>query len=126
VRTAVESQFRIAGLRDEVQTRDLPNIIANYAATTFSACKLSNISNILKRLCQILPGFYFFVFRNIFFLYRARLALRPTPNLEDQVSVYKFPSDRVAQAPGSLFVAFYDLQGYGGGILTRRHTGVCQ
>jgi hypothetical protein len=37
------------------------------------------------------------------------------------------PSDRVAQiypqAPGSLFVAFYDSQGYGGGILTRLHTG---
>jgi hypothetical protein len=27
----------------------------------------------------------------------------------------------VAQAPGSLFVAFYDSQGYGGGILTRLH-----
>jgi hypothetical protein len=53
--------------------------------------------------------------------------LRPTPNLEDQVSVFMSPSDRVAQlyreAPGSLFVAFYDSQGYGGGILTRLHTG---
>jgi hypothetical protein len=38
------------------------------------------------------------------------------------------PSDRVAQlypqAPGSLFVAFYDWQGYGGGIIARLHTGV--
>jgi hypothetical protein len=37
-------------------------------------------------------------------------------------------SDRVAQiypqAPGSLFVAFYDLQGYAGGIPTRLHTGL--
>jgi hypothetical protein len=37
------------------------------------------------------------------------------------------PGDRVAQlypqAPGSLFVAFYDSQGYGGGILIRLHTG---
>jgi hypothetical protein len=37
-----------------------------------------------------------------------------------------YPNDRVAQlypqAPGSLFVAFYDLQGYGGGILTCLHT----
>jgi hypothetical protein len=37
------------------------------------------------------------------------------------------PSDGVAQfypqAPGSLFVAFYDSQGYGGDILTRLHTG---
>jgi hypothetical protein len=35
------------------------------------------------------------------------------------------PSDRAAQlypqAPGYLFVAFYDSQGYGGGILTRPH-----
>jgi hypothetical protein len=38
------------------------------------------------------------------------------------------PGDRVAQlhpqAPGSLFVAFYDSQGYGGGILTHLHTGI--
>jgi hypothetical protein len=27
------------------------------------------------------------------------------------------------QAPGSLFVASYDSQGYGGGIRTRFHTG---
>jgi hypothetical protein len=39
------------------------------------------------------------------------------------------PSDRVAQlyvypqATGSLFFAFYDSQGYGGGILTPLHTG---
>jgi hypothetical protein len=53
--------------------------------------------------------------------------LRPTPNLEDQVTVLMPPSDRVAQlypqAPGSLPVAFYDSQGYSGGILTRLHTG---
>jgi hypothetical protein len=60
--------------------------------------------------------------------YRARSsALRPTSNLEDQVPVFMSPSDRVAQiyiqAPGSLFVAFYHTQGYGGGILTRLHTG---
>jgi hypothetical protein len=49
-----------------------------------------------------------------------------TPSLEDQVSVFMSPSDRVAQlfpqAPGSLFIAFYDSQDYGGGILTRLHT----
>jgi hypothetical protein len=52
--------------------------------------------------------------------------LRPTPNLEDQVPIYMFPNKKVAQlypqAPGSLLVAFYDSQGYGGGILTRLHT----
>jgi hypothetical protein len=54
-------------------------------------------------------------------------ALRPTPNLEDQIPVFLSPSDRVAQlypqASGFLFVSFYVLQGYGGGILTRLHTG---
>jgi hypothetical protein len=54
-------------------------------------------------------------------------ALRPNPNLEDQVSVFMSASDRVAKlhplAPGFLFVAFYDSQGYGGGILTRLQTG---
>jgi hypothetical protein len=52
--------------------------------------------------------------------------LHPIPNLEDQVPVFMSPSDRVAQlypqAPGSLFVAFCDSQGYGGSILTRLHT----
>jgi hypothetical protein len=57
-------------------------------------------------------------FSTIFF-YRARSsALRPTPNLDCQVSVFMSPSDRMAQlypqAPGSLFVAFYDSQGEGG------------
>jgi hypothetical protein len=52
--------------------------------------------------------------------------LRATPNLEDQVTVFIAPRPRVAQlnlqAPGTLFVAFYDSQGYGGGIPTRLHT----
>jgi hypothetical protein len=38
-----------------------------------------------------------------------------------------FPSDRVAQlypqAMGSLFIAFYNSQGYGGDILPLLHTG---
>jgi hypothetical protein len=53
--------------------------------------------------------------------------LRQTPNLEGQAPVFISPSDRVAQiyaqAPGYFFVAFYDSQGYGGGILTSLHTG---
>jgi hypothetical protein len=60
--------------------------------------------------------------------YRARSpALLPIPNLEAQVYVFMSPDDRVAQlypqAPGSLFVTFYDSQGYGGGILTRLQAG---
>jgi hypothetical protein len=52
--------------------------------------------------------------------------LRQTPNLEYKVPVFMSPSDRrvqlYPQAPGSLFVAFYWSQGYGGGILIRLHT----
>jgi hypothetical protein len=50
-----------------------------------------------------------------------------TPNLEGQVLVLISPRNRVAQlypqALGSLLVASYDLQGYGGGIRTRLHAG---
>jgi hypothetical protein len=70
------------------------------------------------------PVFTSLDFVTVFFFYRA---LRPTLNLEDLVSVFMFPSDRMAQfypqAPGPLFVAFYDSQGYGGGILSRLHVG---
>jgi hypothetical protein len=54
----------------------------------------------LRRFCQIASGFHFFGFHdsNFFFFYRARSsALLPTPNLEDQVPVFMFPSDRMAQ-----------------------------
>jgi hypothetical protein len=50
--------------------------------------------------------------------------------MEDQVPVLMSPSDRVpqlySQAPGSLFVALYDSQGYVGGtsIITRIHTAL--
>jgi hypothetical protein len=45
-----------------------------------------------------------------------------TPNLEGQVPIFMSPRNRVVQlypqALSSLFVAFYDSQGYGGGIRT--------
>jgi hypothetical protein len=48
-------------------------------------------------------------------------------NLEEQVSVFMFLSDRVAQlypqASDSLFVASYVSQGCGGGIVTRLRMG---
>jgi hypothetical protein len=48
-----------------------------------------------------------------------------SPNLEGQVPVFISPRNRVAQlyprALGFLFIASYDSQGYGGGILTRLH-----
>jgi hypothetical protein len=53
----------------------------------------------------------------MFYIARSQ-ALRQTTNLEGHLSVSMSPSDRVAQlypqAPGSLFVAFYDSQGYAG------------
>jgi hypothetical protein len=54
-------------------------------------------------------------------------ALRPTPNLEDEVPTFMSPCDTVTQlypqVQGYLFVAFYFSQGYGGGILTCLHMG---
>jgi hypothetical protein len=55
------------------------------------------------------------------------LRFETPPSLEDQVPVFISPRKRVArlypQALGSLLVAFYHSQGYGGGILTRLHAG---
>jgi hypothetical protein len=49
--------------------------------------------------------------------------IRDSPNLEGQVPVFISPRNRVAKlyplALGSLFVAFYGSQGYGGDIRTR-------
>jgi hypothetical protein len=53
--------------------------------------------------------------------------IRDSPHLEGQVLVFISSRNRVAQlypnALGSLFVAYYDPQGYGGGIRPRLHTG---
>jgi hypothetical protein len=53
--------------------------------------------------------------------------IRDSPKQEGNVPEFISPRNRVAQlypqAPGSLFVAFYDSQGYGGGILTRLYAG---
>jgi hypothetical protein len=55
------------------------------------------------------------------------LAPNSSPHLEDQVSVFTFLSDRVAQLYPqalSLSVSFHDSQGYPGGILTLLYTRV--
>jgi hypothetical protein len=81
-------------------------------------------------VCQMCLKLNHFLFTSLDFttviFYRAKSsALRPTPNLEDQSLAFISPSNKVAQlypqALGSLFVAFYDSQGYGGGILTCLH-----
>jgi hypothetical protein len=54
-------------------------------------------------------------------------SIRDSPNLEGQIPVFISPTNRVArlypQAQGSLFVASYDSQGYGGGIRPRLGKG---
>jgi hypothetical protein len=82
---------------------------------------------LLRGFWQIASCFDFFALRNSIF-YRARSsALSPTEDLEDQVTEFMSPSDRLAQiypwALGSLSVASYDSQSYCGGILTRLHMG---
>jgi hypothetical protein len=51
-----------------------------------------------------------------------------TPNLEGQVPIFISPRNRVArlysQALGSLFIASYDLQDYGGGVWPHLYTGI--
>jgi hypothetical protein len=79
-------------------------------------------------LCPIWSCFHFFGFGNSnCFREQGRQPFRLTPNLEDQVPVFMPRSDMVAQLYPQLldyhFVAFYDSQGYGGGILKRLHTG---
>jgi hypothetical protein len=53
--------------------------------------------------------------------------IRDSPNLEGQLPVFISSSNKVArlypQALGSLFVASYDSQGYGGDIRNLLHTG---
>jgi hypothetical protein len=50
-----------------------------------------------------------------------------SPSLEGQVPVFISPTNRMAQfytqPLGSVFVLFYDSQGYGGGIRTCLHMG---
>jgi hypothetical protein len=49
--------------------------------------------------------------------------IRDSPNLEDLVPIFISPRNKVArlypEALGSLFIASYDSQGYGGGIRSR-------
>jgi hypothetical protein len=59
------------------------------------------------------PGLPSWVFATITFLQGRIVSQRPTPNLEDQASVFMTPGDRVAQlypeALGTILVAFHDI-----------------
>jgi hypothetical protein len=61
------------------------------------------------------PGLPFWGFVTITVLGAGLLVQRPTPNLEDQASVFMTPGHRVAQlypqALGTHLVAFYDMHG---------------
>jgi hypothetical protein len=65
-------------------------------------------------------------FATITLLQSKVVRLTSNPNLKDQVPVSMSPSERVAQlypeALGSLFIAFYDSQGYGESTVTHLHT----
>jgi hypothetical protein len=100
------------------------------SSSSSSSAKQPFLSHILpyKILSDCIRFSLLWISQEVFSFYRARSSvLRQTPNLEQQVSVFMPPSDRVAQlylqAPVSLFVAFYNSQGYGGGILSRLHAG---
>jgi hypothetical protein len=64
----------------------------------------------LRIFCQFLSNFYFFGFNSSSFLQPRSSTLRPTPNVEDLVSVFTFPRAKVTkfyfQAPDSLSIAF--------------------
>jgi hypothetical protein len=77
----------------------------------------------------LLSVFTFFLFCNSNVFDRIKPSLLcPTPNPEDQVSVFLSSCGKVAQlcpqAPGSLFLTFYNSQGYGGIILIYLHMGM--
>jgi hypothetical protein len=63
----------------------------------------------------------------LFFVLVLSKILETPPNPEAQVLVFISPRNWVAQicpwALGSLSIASYNSQGYGGGILSRLHTG---
>jgi hypothetical protein len=81
----------------------------------------------LRIFCQIAFSFHFFGFRNNnVFTEQGRQPCVQPPAWRIK-SLYLCPPVTVAQlysqTPGSLLVAFYNLQGYNGGIITNLHTG---
>jgi hypothetical protein len=76
--------------------------------------------------CQISPGFHFFGFRNNVLQGKVvDLASNPqSGGLDPCIYVPQWRRAQLyPQGSGSLFVAFYDSQGYDAGILTRFHMG---
>jgi hypothetical protein len=88
----------------------------------------------LRRFCQIClelgqPIFTSLDLATIIFLHGKVIKPCVRPPTWRTRSLYLCPPvtgwpSYTPQAPGSLFVAFYDSRGYGGGILSRLHTGL--
>jgi hypothetical protein len=116
--------FRTKNMKPlKIQTRN-----TNSSSSSSSSLSSFRAMAFLNTFYQIRSSFHFFGSRNNNFFYRTMSsALRPTPNLKDQVSVFMSPSDkgpRYTHRHRVLFFAvFYDSQGYGGGILTTLHMG---
>jgi hypothetical protein len=115
-------------------TRDKFFFLLEISFRQLSVCYFVAPSLTIGRVCNLLYN-CFWALPEQSLLGRSPAELTPifycliwdSPNLEGQVPVFISPRNRVAQlcprALGSLFVASYDSQGSGGGILTRLHTG---
>jgi hypothetical protein len=86
----------------------------------------------LRRFCHICleldhPVFTSLDFATVICVQSKVISFAFNPQLGGPGLYIYVPCDRVVQlhpqAPGTLFITFYDLQGYSGGILTRLHMG---
>jgi hypothetical protein len=81
---------------------------------------------LLRRFCQIWSSFHFFGFRKNYFLRKqGRQSCFQPPTWRTR-SLYLCPPvtgwpSCTPQTPDSIFVSFYDSQGFGAGIPTRLH-----
>jgi hypothetical protein len=95
-------------------------------------------TSFLRRFCQICqfrkldhPVFislhFGTIYTYIYFFYRASVSVLHEPPVWKTRYLYLCPQVTgcpvIPQASGSLFVAFHDSLGYGGGIVTRLHSG---
>jgi hypothetical protein len=104
------------------------DVISKFMLIVIITLLLSLAVAFLRRFCHIChPVFTSFDFTTtVFFTEQGRQPCvqpptRRTRSLYLCHPVTGWPS-YTPQAPGSLFISFYDSQGYGGGILTRLHT----
>jgi hypothetical protein len=96
---------------------------AYFVAPSLTRGRVCNLLLLMVSPAQSRSGLSFAGLKTIFYCPNSW----DSPNLEGQVPVFISPRNRMAQlylrALGSLSVYSYDSQGYGGGILSRLHTG---